>query len=269
MSERPSQITLSTLREMRASREKITCLTVYDASFAQLLDEAGVELLLVGDSLGMVIQGHPTTLPVTMDHMVYHTRAAARGCRHALLMADMPFMSYATPEQALVNAARLMREGHAQMVKLEGGKTQLETVRTLAERGIPVCAHLGLQPQSVYKLGGFKVQGKGEAAALAMLDSAKALQEAGADLLLLECIPSTLAGGITVAVDIPVIGIGAGPDCDGQILVIYDLLGITRGPLPRFVENFLLGADDIPSAVRAYVAEVKAGTFPARAHGYD
>ncbi len=269
MSERQAQITVSTLRDMRRARERIACLTVYDASFARLLDDAGIELMLVGDSLGMVIQGQATTLPVTVEHMVYHTRAAARGCRRALLMADMPFMSYATPEQALRNAARLMREGHAQMVKLEGGRTQLETVRALTDRGIPVCAHLGLQPQSVHKLGGFKVQGRGEAAALAMLDSAKALQEAGADLILLECVPSTLAAGITVAVDIPVIGIGAGPDCDGQILVLYDLLGITAGPLPGFVHNFLTDADDIPSAVRAYIAEVKAGTFPGRAHGYD
>jgi len=264
-----SQITVSTLRRMREARDKIACLTVYDASFAHLLEEAGVEVLLVGDSLGMVIQGEATTLPVTMDDMVYHTRAAARGSGRALLVADMPFMSYATPQRAMDNAARLLREGQARMVKLEGGRTQLETVRTLSDRGIPVCAHLGLQPQSVHKLGGYKVQGRGEAAAVAMLEDAKALQEAGADLLLLECVPSPLAAGITVAVDIPVIGIGAGPDCDGQVLVLYDLLGITHGPLPRFAQNFLAGAEDIPSAVRAYVEAVKAGTFPTRAHGYN
>jgi len=267
--ESQSPVTVATLRSMKVAREKIGCLTVYDASFARVLDDAGVDILLVGDSLGMVIQGEETTLPVTVEHMVYHTRSAARGCRRALLMADMPFMSYATPLQALDNAARLMREGQAQMVKLEGGRTQVETVRALSDRGIPVCAHLGLQPQSVHKVGGYRVQGRGEAAALGMLEDAKALEEAGADLLLLECVPSALAAGITVAVNVPVIGIGAGPDCDGQVLVLYDMLGVTPGPVPRFAQDFLKQGGDVAGAVRAYVEAVKGARFPTRAHAYD
>jgi 3-methyl-2-oxobutanoate hydroxymethyltransferase len=264
-----SPVTVATLRRMKTEREKIACLTVYDASFARVLDDAGVDILLVGDSLGMVIQGQETTLPVTVEHMVYHTRSAARGRRRALLIADMPFMSYATPHQALNNAARLMREGQAQMVKLEGGHTAAETVRALSDRGIPVCSHLGLQPQSVHKVGGYRVQGRGEAAALGMLEDAKVLQEAGADLLVLECVPSALAAGITVAVDIPVIGIGAGPDCDGQVLVLYDMLGVTPGPVPRFAHDFLQQGGDVATAVRAYVKAVRGGSFPTRAHAYD
>ncbi len=261
-----SPMKVTTLHAMKQAGEKIACLTAYDASFARLLDDAGVEVLLVGDSLGMVVQGQQTTVPVTMDHMVYHTRAVARGRRRALLIADMPFMSYARAEQTLANAARLMAEGLAQMVKLEGGRTQLDSVRLLAERGIPVCAHLGLQPQYVHKLGGYKVQGKGETAALAMLDDAKALQEAGADLLVLECVPSSLAAGIAVAVDVPVIGIGAGKDCDGQVLVSYDALGLTPGRVPRFARNFMAEGGDIRGAVGAYVAAVKSGEFPASEH---
>ncbi len=265
-SHRESPVTVTTLQCMKQAGDKIVCLTAYDASFARLLDDAGVEVLLVGDSLGMVVQGQETTVPVTMDEMVYHTRAVARGRRRSLLIADMPFMSYSRPEQTLDNAARLMGEGRAHMVKLEGGRTQLDSVRLLAERGIPVCAHLGLQPQFVHKLGGYKVQGRGETAALTMLDDAKALQQAGADMLLLECVPAGLAAGIAVAVDVPVIGIGAGKDCDGQVLVLYDVLGITPGRPPRFARNFMTEGSDIGSAVRAYVAAVKSGEFPGTEH---
>ncbi len=264
-----SPVTVVSLQNMKRSGEKIACLTAYDASFARLLDDAGVDVLLVGDSLGMVVQGQETTIPVTVDDMVYHSRAVARGRRRALLMVDMPFMSYGRPEQALDNAARLMREAQAHMVKLEGGRTQLESVRLLSERGIPVCAHLGLQPQFVHKLGGYKAQGRGETAAIKMLDDAKALQEAGADTLLLECVPSSLAAGITVAVSIPVIGIGAGKDCDGQVLVSYDVFGITHGKVPSFVKNFMEQENDIQSAARAYVAAVKSGEFPGNEHIRD
>jgi len=264
-----SPVTVASLQAMRQAGEKIACLTAYDASFAHLLDEAGVEVILVGDSLGMVVQGQETTVPVTVDDMVYHSRAVARGCRRALLMVDMPFMSYGRPEQALDNAARLMREGHAHMVKLEGGRPQVETVRQLSDRGIPVCAHLGLQPQSVYKLGGFKVQGRGEAAAVDMLEDAKALQAAGADMLLIECVPASLGAGIAVAVEIPVIGIGAGRDCDGQVLVLYDMLGITPGMTPRFVRDFMAESGDIRAALRAYVEAVKTGSFPDAEHVFD
>jgi 3-methyl-2-oxobutanoate hydroxymethyltransferase len=227
-----SEITLSTLFQMKQRGERIAVLTAYDASFARILDEAGVDVLLVGDSLGMVIQGRESTLPVDVDEMVYHTQCVVRGRRRALLVADMPFMSYGSPEQALHNAGRLMKEGGAHMVKLEGGAVQLETVRRLADHGIPVCAHLGLLPQSVYKLGGYRVQGRDEASARKMREDALALQAAGAQMLVLECVPRGLAGEIRASLRIPVIGIGAGPDCDGQVLVLYDLLGITPGKPP-------------------------------------
>ena len=256
-------VTVNTLRNLKQAREKIACLTTYDASFATLLDEAGVEVLLVGDSLGMVIQGRDSTVPVSMDDMVYHSSAAARGRRRALLMVDMPFMSYATPQQAMVNAARLMQEGGAHMVKLEGGSPQVETVAQLTARGIPVCAHLGLQPQSVHRLGGYRVQGRDAAVARAMLQDAVALQEAGADVLLLESIPVGLAAEITQAVAIPVIGIGAGPDCDGQVLVLYDMLGITPGKRPKFARDFMMGQPHIRAAVASYIEAVKSGAFPA------
>jgi 3-methyl-2-oxobutanoate hydroxymethyltransferase len=251
---------------MKAAGERIACLTVYDASFARLLDEAGVDLMLVGDSLGMLVGGHETTVPVTMDEMVYHTAAVARARPRAFLVGDLPFMSYATPEQALRNAARLMQEGGARAVKLEGGRTQAETVRQLAARGIPVCAHLGLQPQSVHKLGGYRVQGRAPEAARAMLEDARTLEAAGADLMVLECVPSALAREITAALAIPVIGIGAGPGCDGQVLVLYDALGITPGRVPRFARNFLTDGRDVAGAVRAFVEAVKAGTFPGPEH---
>ncbi len=265
-----SRITLTTLQAMKDSGEKITCLTAYDSSFAALLDGAGIEILLVGDSLGMVIQGRDTTLPVTLDEMIYHTRCVARGSQRALLMADMPFMADADSRQALLNAGRLMKEGGAQMVKLEGGAMQLETVRRLAGHGIPVCAHLGLQPQSVHKLGGYKVQGRDEGAARQIHDDAVALQQAGADMLLLECVPAALGAAISRSVPVPVIGIGAGPDCDAQVLVLYDILGITPGKRPRFSHDFIRDSGgqtaDIASAVRRYIEAVKSGSFPAEQH---
>ena len=266
--DRRRPVTLSRLREMKAQGEKIACLTAYDASFAHVLDAAAVEVILVGDSLGMVIQGHKTTVPVTMDDMVYHSQVVAHGNETALLMVDMPFMACPTVDLALVNATRLMQEGRAQVVKLEGSGVQLEIVTELARRSIPVCAHLGLQPQSVHKLGGYRVQGRESEAAKAMLDNAKALEQAGADLLLLECVPEALATEITRAVAIPVIGIGAGVNCDGQVLVLYDILGVTSGKTPRFSKNFMVGASSIGDAVARYVAEVKSGVFPAKEHWF-
>lgn len=262
-------VTLTTLRDMKRTGEKIACLTAYDASFARLIDDAGVEVILVGDSLGMVVQGRETTLPVTVDDIVYHSRCVARGRSRALLMVDMPFMSYATPEQALHNAARLMQEGGAHIVKLEGGAVQADIVRQLTERGIPVCAHLGLQPQSVHKLGGYRVQGREASAAQVMRDDARALQAAGADMLLLECVPVALAAEITLASEIPVIGIGAGPGCDAQVLVLYDMLGITLGKRPKFSKNFMQDNSTPQAAIAAYVQAVKHGAFPAPEHTFN
>jgi len=259
-------VNIGTLREMRQAREPIACLTAYDASFAELVDRAGTDVVLVGDSLGMVIQGLDTTVPVTMDDMIYHTRCVARGLRRAFLMADMPFMSYTTPPQALDNAVRLMQEGGAMMVKLEMGRGQVGIVEYLAKQDIPLCAHLGLKPQSVHKLGGFKVQGRDQQAAENMLEEARALERAGADTLLLECVPNALGAAIRDAVQIPVIGIGAGPDVDGQILVLYDVLGITRGRMPRFVKNYMTGRDSPLEALRAYVRGVKDRSYPAPEH---
>jgi len=261
-----SNITVAVLQEMKKKGEKITCLTAYDSSFATLLDDAGIEVLLVGDSLGMVIQGQNTTLPVSLDEMIYHTRCVARGTRRALLMADMPFMADADPLQALLNAGRLMKEGGAHMVKLEGGAMQLDTVRRLAAHGIPVCAHLGLLPQSVHKLGGYKVQGRDAGTARQILDDALALQESGVDMLLLECVPAALGAEISRSMRIPVIGIGAGPDCDAQVLVLYDMLGITSGGRPKFAHNFANASGDIAGAVQSYVEAVKSGSFPAEQH---
>jgi 3-methyl-2-oxobutanoate hydroxymethyltransferase len=259
-------ITLATLRQMKAEGQPIACLTAYDASFAALLDAAGVDVVLVGDSLGMVIQGHDTTVPVTMSDMVYHTRCVSRTLRRAFLVADMPFGAYALPEPAYNNAARLMQEGNAQMVKLEGGTLQLETVEFLASREIPVCAHIGLTPQSVHKIGGFRVQGREEEAAEQMIREAQQLADAGADIVLLECVPSALGATITAEVSVPVIGIGAGPDVDGQILVLYDILDITPGRKPRFTRNYMAGAGSPLQAVSDYVASVKDGTYPAPEH---
>jgi len=254
---------------MKQAGEKFACLTAYDATFARLLDDAGVEVVLVGDSLGMVVQGQESTLPVTMDEMIYHTHNVSRGCSNSLVLADMSFMSYATPDQAMFNAGRLMAEGHAHAVKLEGGAVMVETVKQLTAHGIPVCAHLGLLPQSVNKLGGYRVQGKEAEAANTILQDSMAMQEAGADLLLFECIPSSLATEITSKVDIPVIGIGAGADCDAQVLVLHDMLGITPGKRPKFSKNFMEEADSIQQAINNYVKEVKAGTFPGLEHSFS
>ncbi|PWV63393.1 3-methyl-2-oxobutanoate hydroxymethyltransferase [Plasticicumulans acidivorans] len=264
---RSRPVTVSTLRQMKANGEKIAMLTAYDASFAAMMESAGVDTVLVGDSLGMVAQGHDATVPVSVDDIVYHTQMVRRGCRIPLLIADMPFMSYATVDMALRNAARLMQEGGAQMVKLEGGLNVAETVRLLAANGVPVCAHLGLQPQLVHKLGGYKVQGREEAAARRMLDDALALQDAGADMVVLECIPAELGARLTTELDIPTIGIGAGVDCDGQVLVCYDMLDITLGKRPKFSRNFMDGqSGGIAGALRAYVSAVKAREFPAPEH---
>ena len=262
-------VSVSTLRDMRQAREPIACLTAYDASFAELVDLAGTDVVLVGDSLGMVIQGLDTTVPVTVADMVYHSRCVARGLRHAFLIVDMPFMSYTTPAQALDNAVRLMQEGGAKMVKLETGQGQAGVVEHLAKQDIPLCAHLGLKPQSVHKLGGFKVQGREEHAAQEMIAAARELESAGADTLLLECVPNAVAAAIRDAVRVPVIGIGAGPGVDGQILVLYDVLGITQGRMPRFVKNFAKGRDSPLDALRAYVRAVKDRSYPAPEHCFE
>jgi 3-methyl-2-oxobutanoate hydroxymethyltransferase len=264
-----SEITITSLMQMKQQGEKIAVLTSYDASFTRVLEAAGIEVLLVGDSLGMVIQGQESTLPVGVDEMVYHTRNVARVRSRALLIADMPFMSYSSASQALDSAGRLMKEGGAHMVKLEGGATQLDTVRELTSHNIPVCAHLGLLPQSVHKLGGYRVQGRDEDAARVMQEDARALQDAGAQMLVLECIPRDLAGEISRSLDIPVIGIGAGSECDGQVLVLYDMLGITTDKLPRFCKNFLQQAATIEEAIAAYVREVKEGGFPGLEQSYE
>ena len=259
-------VTVSSLRKMREEGEPIACLTAYDASFAARVDAAGTDVVLVGDSLGMVIQGLDSTVPVTVDDMIYHCRATARGLERAFLMADMPFASYAMPEQAIRNGARLMQEGGARMVKLEGGSLQAELVYFLTSRGIPVCGHIGLQPQFIHRLGGYRVQGKDEAAAQAMMDDARALCEAGVDLLLLECVPAALAARITEMSTVPVIGIGAGGDVDGQILVLYDVLGISIGRKPRFARDFLASGGDISGALRGYVEAVRERSYPAAEH---
>ena len=259
-------VNVATLREMKERGEPIACLTAYDASFAQLVDVAGSDIVLVGDSLGMVIQGHDTTVPVTVDDVIYHARCVATGIVRAFLIADMPFMSYTTPHQALENAVRLMQEGGAMMVKLEGGQGQVEVVSYLALHDIPVCAHLGLKPQSVHKIGGFRVQGREADSERRMVEDARALEEAGADIVLLECVPNRIGRLISDAVEVPVIGIGAGPEVDGQILVLYDVLGITRGRTPRFVRNFMTGQDSPLDAIENYVRAVKEREYPAEEH---
>lgn len=259
-------ITLTTLHKRAREGEKIAVLTCYDASFATLLENAGAEILLVGDSLGMVLQGHASTLPVNMDNMAYHTTCVAQGAKQAFIMTDMPFGSFQqSPQQAFANAAKLMAAG-AQMVKLEGGRVMAETVAFLVERGIPVCAHIGLTPQSVHQLGGFTVQGRTDAQAQQLIDDALATQQAGASFVLLESVPASLAKKITEQLSIPTIGIGAGPDCSAQVLVLYDLLGIYPGKAPRFAKNFLTGQDSVQAAVAAYVQAVKNGAFPAPEH---
>ncbi|MDH3337406.1 MAG: 3-methyl-2-oxobutanoate hydroxymethyltransferase [Gammaproteobacteria bacterium] len=262
-------VNVSTLRTMKEKGEPIACLTAYDASYAALVDAARTDLVLVGDSLGMVIQGHDTTVPVTVDDIVYHTRAVARGLRHAFLVADMPFMSYTNAGQALDNAVRLMQEGGAMMIKLEGGKGQIEIVEHLARHDIPVCAHVGLKPQSVHKIGGFKVQGREPDKAKEMVGTAKRLQDAGADIVLLECVPNEVGQATTKKLDVPVIGIGAGPHVDGQILVLYDILDITQGRTPRFVRNFQKEHDSPLAALQAYVLAVKNREYPAAEHCFS
>jgi len=263
------KVTIRQLLQMKTDGEKIAMLTAYDVSFANVLDDAGVDVVLVGDSLGMVMQGLDNTLPVTMDDMVYHSRCVANGLQRALLMVDMPFMSHISPEIALQNAGRLMKESGAQMVKLEGGSEQREVVQALTLNGIPVCAHLGLQPQRVHKLGGYRVQGRDEDVAERMLNEASVLEQAGADALLLECVPAALAAQITAAVSIPVIGIGAGSETDGQVLVLQDILGITPGRAPKFSQNFMQSADSIQQAVQNYVDAIKNKTFPDKDHSFS
>ena len=261
------KVSVSTLLALKQSGQKFASITAYDASFSHLFEQAEIEVLLVGDSLGMVLQGNDSTVPVTIEQIAYHTRCVRAGAKQPLLMADMPFMSYATAEQTYLNAAELMRAG-ANMVKLEGGSWLTESIRGLVERGIPVCGHLGLTPQSVNVFGGFKVQGRGEDAAEALFQHALELEQAGIQLLVLECVPSALAKRVTEALSIPVIGIGAGPDTDGQILVMHDVLGISVGHIPKFSKNYLQQTGDIQQAAVVYRQEVVAGSFPAAEHGF-
>lgn len=262
-----AKITLTSLNKMKKEGCKIACLTAYDASFARIIDEAEMDVTLVGDSLGMVIQGDESTLKVSMRDMIYHTRIVSGVSKHAFIISDMPFMSYATPAQALGNAARLVAEGGAEMVKLEGGAQFAETIKLLAEHGIPVCAHLGLTPQSINKLGGYKVQGKDKDTARQITRDALALEAAGADMLVLECVPADLAAEITARLKIPVIGIGAGVDCDGQVLVIYDLIGITPRQA-RFSKNFLETSASVQEAIKKYISEVRNSEFPGEDHRF-
>lgn len=262
------RISLSSLHKMTMDGDKITMLTCYDASFAALLETAGVETLLIGDSLGNVLQGHETTLPVTLRDIVYHTACVARGAKRAFIIGDMPFGTFQlSPPETFRNAAEIMAAG-AQMVKLEGGQPMAETVAYLVQRGIPVCGHLGLTPQSVHQLGGYKVQGRQQSDAERLIEDAKLLEEAGAGMLVLEAIPSSLAKQVTEALHIPTIGIGAGVDCSGQVLVLHDMLDVFPGKKAKFVKNFMQGAGSIQAAVERYVKEVKAETFPDRDHSF-
>lgn len=261
--------TLTSLQTMRSKGEKIAMLTCYDASFATLLEANGVDVLLVGDSLGMVIQGRESTLPVTIEQMAYHTSCVVSGAQQAFIMVDMPFgTSQASPRETFAYAVQLMAAG-AHMVKLEGGAEMVETVHFLTSRGIPVCGHIGLTPQSVHQLGGYRVQGKGDVAAHQLLLDALALQQAGAGMVLMEAIPAPLAAEVTAQLSVPTIGIGAGAGCSGQVLVVYDMLGIYPGKKARFVKDFMPGAGSIGQAVANYVAEVKAGSFPAAEHSFS
>ena len=262
-----AKITTASLLKMKEQGEKISTITAYDASFSKLFDQAGIHAILIGDSLGMVLQGKDSTLPVMIEDMAYHTRCVKSGVDESLIIADMPFMSYANTEQALANAALLMQAG-ASMVKLEGGAWLNQTISALVERGIPVCAHLGLTPQSVNIFGGFKVQGRDNKKAQQMIEDAKALEAAGAQLLVLECIPADLGAAITKALTIPTIGIGAGKDTDGQILVMHDALGIACNYMPKFSRNFLKDTGDIKKAIELYISEVSEGNFPAEEHTF-
>ncbi|MEO7477967.1 MAG: 3-methyl-2-oxobutanoate hydroxymethyltransferase [Lysobacteraceae bacterium] len=264
-----TQITVPSLRVAKRDGRKLVMLTAYDAGFARAVDGAGVDIVLVGDSLGMVVQGKASTIPVSLADMVYHTSCVARGLRSALLVADMPFQSYPTPERALDSAAALLAQGGAAMVKLEGAGHVVDCIRFVVERDIPVCAHLGLTPQSVMKLGGYGVQAREEAAAQRLFDDALAVEAAGAELLVLECVPNPVAKRISAALKIPTIGIGAGPDCDGQVLVLHDLLGLVSGHRrPRFVKDFLAEGGSVAGAVQAFASAVRDGSFPDAEHSY-
>lgn len=260
-------VSIQTLRKLKGSGDKFVVVALYDAPMAAMAQKCGVEAVLIGDSLGMTVLGYKSTIPVTMEQMIYHVEAVARGNDKSLIIGDLPFMTYATPTDALHNAARLMQAG-AQMIKIEGGAWLAGTVAMLAERGIPVCAHLGLTPQSVHKFGGFRVQGREPDQADKIYDDAHLLADAGADLLVLECVPSALAARITADIAIPTIGIGAGKDTDAQVLVINDILGLTEQP-PKFSKNFLTEAGDIPGAMKKYIADVKAGQFPGPEHIFE
>jgi 3-methyl-2-oxobutanoate hydroxymethyltransferase len=263
------RITLSTLQKMALEGNKIAMLTCYDASFAALLEQAGVESLLVGDSLGMVLQGHESTLPVSLRDMVYHTACVARGAKRAFIIGDMPFGTFQiSPQDAYRNAAEIMAAG-AHMVKIEGGRPMLETIEFLTARGVPVCGHLGLTPQSVHQLGGYRVQGKGDTAAQRLLEEAKLLEQAGAGMIVLEAIPAPLAHEVTASLRVPTIGIGAGVDCSGQVLVLYDMLDIYPGKKAKFVKNYMRLAGSIQGAVEMYVKEVKAKTYPGPEHSFS
>lgn len=262
------KVTVATLAKMRASGERITMISCYDATSAAVVDSVGCEIILVGDSLGMLVQGHDSTLPVTLEHAKYHVACVARGSKRVLVLGDMPFGTYqVSPEKAYENAAELMAAG-SHMVKIEGGVEMVDTVRFLTSRGIPVCGHIGLTPQYVNALGGFKVQGKDDAAARALVDAARRLEQAGMSMLVIEAVPASLGKEITQALSIPTIGIGAGPDCSGQILLFHDLTDMFPGRKAKFVKNFMTGAGSVQAACAAFVKEVKAGTFPGPEHCY-
>ena len=262
------KITLPTLQKMARNQEKFAALTCYDATFAAVLEQAGIDVLLVGDSLGNVLQGAETTLSVSLEDMIYHTRCVARSASHALIMTDMPFGSYQTaPQQAFANAARILAAG-AHMVKIEGGQVMADTIHFLTQRGIPVCAHIGLTPQSIHQLGGYKLQGNSEKSAKQLLDDATALEQAGAGLVVLEVVPAKLAQTITQTLSIPTIGIGAGPHCSGQVLVLHDMLGLYQGKKPRFVKDFFADCQNIQQAIANYVAAVRTGQFPNEEHAF-
>ena len=263
-----SKIRLSTLKQYKAEGKKFVALTSYDASFAQISDEAGIEVLLVGDSLGNVVQGHESTVPVTIDQMMYHVSAVARGNQNAMIMADMPYMTYTSETAALENATQLMQAG-AHIIKLEGGAWLTPIIKRLTECGIPVCGHIGLLPQSVDKLGGYKVQGTDQQGADTLKQDALALQEAGIDLLVIECIPADLASDISQTLTIPTIGIGAGAGTDAQVMVLHDILGLKTRPTPKFVKNFLAEAGSVEAAISDYAESVRAGTFPGIGHSYN
>ena len=262
------RVTISCLRKMQSRGEKFACLTAYDAAFARVLGDAGIDVILVGDSLGMVIQGHETTVPVHMNDMVYHCRSVARARTRALLMGDLPFMSYTTVEEGLRNSARLMQEGLAECIKLEVTREQTPIVAALSANGVPVCAHFGLTPQTVHKIGGFRVQGRDRAQAMELVQQARELDQAGADLLLVEGVPGEVGRNITEAVNAPVIGIGAGEATDGQILVLHDVLGVSPGKRPKFSKDFLAGAGSVSEAVRNFIEDVRTGRYPGPEHIY-